>query len=331
MIKKFLAFLLILAVCFLCGCTGYRESDNTFVVSAIGFDKTEKNYTIFIETVTANEAESELKEETYKAEGETLESALYSLKNKIYKPLSFEHCSVILVSPRIIKKDFKDVVHFCKKTEGLNTSVYFAATEEIEKIISADAVSEAAGGYDISAAIESRYGEDGIKYKNRLYELLSATDEFKPTFYLPFLNTEEDKFTSDGELVYTDFLPRNKLDFLDSFVLSVLTNRYGKGNITLMGETAEIQWTHTYFDAKVKEDKLYINLKTKFRFKTRSENFLKEFESRAEKLLKDTEDIFGFSKILNQKHPKEFAKVFKNYKEIYKNSVIVLTVEEESF
>ena len=331
MVKKFLSLLLICALCLLCGCTGYRESDNSFVVSAMGFDKKGENYTIFIEAVTANEAEEELKAESYEAEGETLEDALYSLKNKIYKPLSFEHCSVILVSPYIEKEDFKSVVSFCKKTEGLNTSVYFAATEEIGKIISLDAVSEAAGGYDISAAIESRDEENGIRYKNRLYELLSAGDEFIPTFYLPFLSAEEDKFSCDGELIYTDFSPLKKLKFDDSFVLSVLTNRYGKGDITLMGETAEIQWAHTYFDAQVKENKLYINLKTKFRFKSGSDSFLKAFEERAEMLLKNTEDIFGFSKILNQKHPKEFAKVTKNYKKVYKNSVIALTVEEEAF
>ncbi len=331
MAKKFLSLGLVLVLCFLCGCTGYRESDNSFIVSAMGFDKEGGNFTIFIEAVTANETEAELKEETYEAHGETLEAALYSLKNKIYKPLSFEHCSVILVSPNIAQKDMKNVVEFCKKTEELNTSVYFAATEEVEKIISADAVSEAAGGYDISSLIESRDEEDGISYKNRLYELLSATDEFIPTFYLPFLKADDDKFHTQGELVYTDFSPSKKLNSDDSFILSVLTGRYGKGNVTLVGETAEIQDAHTYFKAEVKQNELYINLNAKFRFKTRSEGFLKEFENRAGKLLESQKDIFSFSKILNQKHPKEFLEIKESYRGIYKNSDIVLKVEEELF
>ena len=331
MIKKFLALILVFSICIMCGCTGYREGDNSFVVSAMGFHKVDDSYMIFIEAVTANEAESELKEETFKASGKTLETALYSLKNEIYKPLSFQHCSVILVSPSIEGDDFKSVVTFCKNIEGLNTSIYFAAAEEVEKIISAKAISEAAGGYDISSLIESRAGEDGIKYKNRLYEILSATDEFIPTLYLPYLNWDDDKIKGNGELVYTHFYSQKKLGLDASFILSVITNRYGKGEVILMGETAEIQDSHTYFSAEEKDGRLYIELKTKFRFKSKSEGFLRKFNKEATSLLKSRKDIFGFSKILNQKNPKEFEKIKSDYDKFYEKAHIVLKIEEELF
>ena len=331
MVKKLLSIVLLFALCFISGCTGYGEGDNSFIVSAMGFDKVGKEYIILIEALTANEAEREFKEETYKSRGETLDTALYSLKNKVYKPLSFEHCSIILVSSSMKGEDFKRVLDFCKKAERLNTSVYFAATDQVEEIISADAFSEASGGYDISSLIESRVKEDGIGYKNRLYELLAATDEFIPTFYLPFLKENEQNSETRGEVIYTDFSPVKKLDSFDSLVLSILTNRYKNGTATLKSETAEIDYAHTYFNAEVKENRLYISLKTKFRFKTRSEEFLKEFKKRADILLESHSDIFGFSKILEQKHPKEFEKIKGRYEEIYKNSSISLKAEEELF
>lgn len=331
MIKKLLSFLLIFSLIFICGCTGYTESDNRLIVSAMGFDKEDGNFSLYLQTVTVNEAESELKEQTYEATGKTVEDTLFSLKSKIYKPLSFEHCSAVILSTRLLKNDIKEIIRFCKKIQGLNTSVYFAAADDTEKILHLTAVSEAAGGYDISSAIESKDEDMGIRYKNRLYELLSSEDQFIPTAYLPFLNITKDKFYIDGERVYIDFSPKEKLSPDESFILSVLTNRYRKGNITLNGETAQIQDSHTYFSARINGGKLYIELKTEFRFKNRSENFLEQFNLSAQNILSRKEDIFNFSEVLRQKFPKVFAAVKPSYNEIYSAAAISYKAEEELF
>ncbi len=328
MIKKLFAFFLCFLFVFLAGCTGYTESDSRYIISAIAFEEIDGEFLISAQAVTANEGDDKLTQNTYTAKGKTLNDALNTLKDKLSKPLSFEHCSAVILSSALKGETVKAICEFCSSLNRLNTSVYFGVCDKIEDLIAFEAVAEKAGGYDISAAIETKEEVSGLSYKNRLYEILSAKEDFIPTFNLPFFTVTDQEFFIDGQWVYTDFAPQKKLNQAESLVYSILTNQNSKGDITLSGKPALLNSSHTYFSAEFKNERLYISLNTKLSFKEKGKGFINELTAAANSLLSEPLDIFGFSKILEQKHSKVFHKVKDDYASFYSKRLVEYNAQE---
>lgn len=328
MIKKIFAIFLCFLFAFLVGCTGYTESDSRYIISAIGFEKLDGEFSISAQAVTANEGDDKLTQSVYTAKGESLNEALSSLKARLSKPLSFEHCSAVILSSALKGEAVKAICEFCSSLNRLNTSVYFGVCDKIEELISFEALSEKAGGYDISSSIETKEEISGLSYKNRLYEILSSKEDFIPTFNLPFFTVTDEEFFIDGQCVYIDFAPQKKLNQTQSLVYSILTNQNSKGDITLSGKTAVLNSSHTYFSAKLQGEQLYITLNTSLSFKEKDEGFLEELNAAANSLLSEPLDIFGFSKISEQKHSKVFDKIKDNYASFYSKRIIKYNAQE---
>ncbi len=327
MIKKIFALFLSFLLVLLTGCTGYTESDSRYIVSAIGFEESAEGIAINIQALTANELKGEIAQNTYTGSGSGCQEAFSALKTKLAKPISFEHCSAVILSGKLKKEENTQIFEFCRGLNRLNTSVYFGVCDDIKTLLSLEAVSEKANGYDISAFIETKEETEGLSYKNRLYEILSSREDFIPTFNLPSFSATDDKFFIDGEYIYTDFSPVKKLDNTESLVLSVLSNRNSGGNVAVENETAHIDKVHTYFSSDFKDGKLYINLKTDFSFKKVSEGFEKAFTKRALELLNQRQTYLDFAKILEQKHKKVFNKVKDDFEKHYKDCIIEYKAE----
>lgn len=327
MIKKTFSLSLSLIFLFFTACTGYTESDSKYIISAMGFERLGEEIIINIQTLSADEGKEEITQNAYSFSSSTPIAAFNGAKTRLAKPVTLEHCSAIILSPDLKREDIINICEFCKNAERLNTSVYFAVCKDVKGLLECKAVSQAAGGYDISAFIETRTEDTGMSYKNRLYEILSAKEDFSPTFNLPFFIVEDGEFYIDGEYVYKDFSSFSRLDNTQSLLLSVITNRYSGGNLYIENEAAQIDTAHTYFSADLKEDRLYIKLKTKFCFKEHSQNFKNIFESDALRLLNKKEDIYDFAKLLEQKERKLFEKIKDNYKEYFNKSIIEYSVE----
>ncbi|MBQ8203988.1 MAG: hypothetical protein IJZ75_06905 [Clostridia bacterium] len=324
MIKKRLLPCLLIILIFLTGCTGYTESDSRYIVSALGFERTGDGFVIYAQTVTANEGKGEIAQNSYRAFGESLWGTLSELKARLSKPISFEHCSIIAISPEIPKEDLVKICDFCKDLERLNTSVYFAVCEDIEGLLGSDAISESAGGYDISSLIESRAEQTGINYKNRLYEILSARENFLPTFNLPIVSSSTDEFYIEGEYIYTDFTPVKKLDNEQSVIYSLITNQNSGGYITVDDNEALMNSSHTYLSADFKDERLYITLEMQTDLKQENAEFCENLYLIAQKLLSEKTDIFGFANVLEQKHSRVFEQIKGDYGKAFENCVIEL-------
>ena len=86
--KKLSLMLIILCLISLCGCATYREIDRGYLVTAIGFKRTNENVSIALEAISSPDAnDTSSQKATLVADGKTINDAYFSLRSQLVKPL----------------------------------------------------------------------------------------------------------------------------------------------------------------------------------------------------------------------------------------------------
>lgn len=166
--KKF--FLVVVLLLLLCGC---QKTKPEYLVSSIGFDKKQNNYTVFFETVIINTENTSQSLKVLKGEGESLEKAVAQIKRQCTQPLLLSHSGVIAVGEGLNRDDLKQICEYALKEE-ITLSAFFIKTKSAQKLLEVKPVSSACVGYDIMGLIKQNK-----PYKNRFFELINA--DFKAT------------------------------------------------------------------------------------------------------------------------------------------------------
>jgi len=289
MIKKFLS-LFLLSICFLslfCGCNGYRETGNSYIVTMLGFDF-DKKYTAFAEVVTSNNKSDEDMPiaEIYKSTGNSPESALYSLKSKLPKSLMFNHCSAVVMGSGIKGKEQRDVFEFCEELHELNLSVYMVCADVAENIFTSCEPVSLARGYDIAGLITEMKEASGVDVLNRFYECNKYLKE-KEYFTLPIVKTNDSKIEVSGNNVYKDGDFCEKLTVDEVLIYSVLSGKNRGGVLLLDKARAKVNISEI---EKTKDKKeLVLSLK----ISNEKENFIKTFKDKANELVKTKGELIG--------------------------------------
>ncbi len=192
--KHFLPFLAIfLLLLSFSGGSKKSEADSRYLVSALGIDFQDKKAQISIETlITGSEGNSEQK--VFSATGPTPKKALENLKRSLAKPLSFEHCGVVVLDGHFSSEKLPAALKFCKGLKALNLSAHIIKTENAKKLVSCKPISTTSVGYDIMGILEINRKNE----KSRFYEIKTdLLENKKPT--LPEFKVTKDKFFLNPE------------------------------------------------------------------------------------------------------------------------------------
>lgn len=274
-ISIFLALFLLLTFC---GCRGYREADNCYIVTAMGFDKKD-DYKATVEIIDAGSNESKKTPviETYIGKGKTPQEAVFSLNNQISKTLIFDHCSAVVIGKNVGKNGIESIIKYARELKELNFSVYFFITENAEKLFKNSKSSAAAKGFEIAGNVRETTKDTGINYQNKYYQVYKA---FRSNEYytLPNLTLKNKKIIISGQAIYKKTTHVMNINGKDSLMYSFVKNSNDGGKIYIGKEFAEINQSKFIF----KNDKY----KAKLHIKNNSPDFRKAFKKSCRKFLK---------------------------------------------
>lgn len=315
MIKR-IALILCFVVLMLSGCTGYRESTGTYIISAIGFDTSKDGLSVNVQAVEVGGASPE--GIVFSGVGTTPEKAVYSVATKTTKTLLFDHCGIVAVGEDISGKKLSEILRFCREQSSLNLSVYVVSCENAQKLLETKAVSSVASGYDLMEILENYEDKTGVDLKNRFYELETLTRRQDNVFTLPVFGFTDNGFELDGRRVYRDYNYLLSLDNDESIVYSILCNTNDAGHVLIDKGGADLSALHTSFSYK--ND--VISVKTKLTGSNKKGDISESLEGGVYALVERAQkekagDIFGFSQRIYHRDRKLWNGIKGNYNDMF--------------
>lgn len=189
--KKTVLFLVAILLFLLCGCTGYREIDRGYLVTAIGISQENEKTNIFIEAISSSDvADTPSERVVLTGNGNDIDAAFKNLTSSLIKPLYFEQLGTAVFDDALSGNVYMDFLTFLKQREGINLGICAVKTSNVKKLFEFESPNGVLG-YDIMGLIKMYEKETHIKAVNRLYQL---EDNKNP---LPTLKLDEDKFILD--------------------------------------------------------------------------------------------------------------------------------------
>lgn len=168
----------------LCGCNGYREIDRGYIVTAMGFGKTNGTTDIFVEALSSSDVSDQKSERVVlKGSGHDEKEAYKSLKTSIVKPLYFEQMGTIVFENTIAPD-----IEFLKEIAGSNFGIFLVKTDDVKTLFEIDTPNGVLG-YDVIALIKTTAKESGERITNQLYRVQSGKTP------LPSVNFIDDTLT----------------------------------------------------------------------------------------------------------------------------------------
>ena len=166
--KKTAIISILISLILLCGCTGYREIERGYFVTAIGFTKQSNDFGIILEMLSPSDIEpSGEKINVLSFGGKTLDAAYGEVNQSLKKPLYFEHCGAIVVSRDFTENEISEIFDFCSNLDELNIDVYVARTDDVTAIFESQTADESVG-YSIIGLIKNT--GDNV-FLNQLYQI----------------------------------------------------------------------------------------------------------------------------------------------------------------
>ncbi len=182
-LKKCSLLSLFMLFIFLCGCTGYREIDRGYLVTAIGFSSQNGKANIYIEALSSSDVIDKPSERVVlTGEGINFEKAFENLKTYLVKPLYFEQ-----LGTAVFENGDVTGLEFLRKLPNINPGIYLVSTDDIKTLFENEAINGTLG-YDAITLIKTQQS-GSAKVTNRLY--LSQ----KENFTLPIVNFSDEKLT----------------------------------------------------------------------------------------------------------------------------------------
>lgn len=190
--KKYALILLTAVVALLCGCTGYREIERGYLVTAIGFSEDDNNFSITLEAISSADAPDKPSETiTLQGKGKNFDDAFLILEKQLVKPLYFEHLGTVIISDTLDDTQIKSVINFFQKLPSTNLGIYLVKTNDIDALFNNE-TSSGVLGYDIIGLIKNFEKRNNIKLSNQLYEV-NRNDLSEGVLNIPTANITDGK------------------------------------------------------------------------------------------------------------------------------------------
>lgn len=169
--KKIILLAVVLSLLLLCGCTGYREIDRGYIVTAIGVSQKEGKINLFVEAISSSDVVDKPSERVVlHSTGDNINTAFKSLKESLVKPLYFEQTGAVIVENSVADKSKKELLDLCKKHSAIGLGVYIVSTDNLNSLFEFDSPNGILG-YDVIGLIDNYEKNSGKKLFNRLFEI----------------------------------------------------------------------------------------------------------------------------------------------------------------
>lgn len=169
--KKIILLAVVLSLLLLCGCTGYREIDRGYIVTAIGVSQKEGKINLFVEAISSSDVVDKPSERVVlHSTGDNINNAFKSLKESLVKPLYFEQTGAVIVEKSVNNVGKKELLALCKKHSAIGLGVYIVSTGELNSLFEINSPNGILG-YDVIGLIDNYEKNSGKKLFNRLFEI----------------------------------------------------------------------------------------------------------------------------------------------------------------
>ncbi len=169
--KKTVLFLVAIFFVLLCGCTGYREIDRGYLVSAIGVAQENGKVSIYVEATSSSDVADKPSERVVLiGDGDNVDAAFKNLNASLVKPLYFEQLGTAVFDAALSDKVYQEFLTFLKQRDGINLGIYIVNTSDVKNLFEFESPNGVLG-YDIIGLIKMYEKETGIKVLNRFYQL----------------------------------------------------------------------------------------------------------------------------------------------------------------
>ena len=187
--KRLFCLLAAVYLCFLfCACQAV-EPEEVYLISALGFDKTDAGIRLVAEVPLTRESEADKMEiRVFEGEGASVPSALGAMKAGLAKRLEFGHCALVVLGRGIEEGVLDEVLaNLSDRQVPLSATVVFSP--DARELLKKGSLSAPAVGYEIPDILRLISKERGVVFHCRVYEVASAGGAFQIPQFLP--NGEE--------------------------------------------------------------------------------------------------------------------------------------------
>lgn len=187
--KRHALILTVISLLLLCGCSGYREIDRGYLVTAIGIAPKDEKLNIYIETISSSGVTDKASERVIlSGEGYDIESSFKALTSQLVKPLYFEQSGAAILDAALSDETSDKFLEFLKNIPGINLGIYVVKTNDAQALFDAQTPSGILG-YDIIGLIKLAEKENNINALNQFYQVQRNKNP------LPLVNLDDSKLT----------------------------------------------------------------------------------------------------------------------------------------
>lgn len=292
--------LLIIACLLLCSCYDYRELRDIAIITGIGVDYEDDEYTVTIEilTPTPKEAGDEEKTRLVSNSGETFIDAFKGTYTELGKEPNFSQLQMMFISESTAKDaGLQEVFDDLFRSSRVNNNFYLAIANDCNsyEILDNKQKNDTASNYVLNL-LKSNNESSFIMSNNQFDFLVSKIESKGKDIYLPSISLDEDHFKVNDIAIFSDYKMVDYISKDYSAILSLLTNKVDN-TIFYSDGINSIDIKSNDFKYEVNDDKINIKLSLDATIKSldpkyslRDENTFKELESIFSKKIKEEAD-----------------------------------------
>ena len=319
--KKLIIILAIIIIP-ISGC-GYKELNNLSIVTAVAFDKQEKNYELSFLIANSPKAqtsskEGEAKTTVYSSQGKTIAEASKKIEQIVPKQIYLGHINVVIISEDIAKEGFLNIADWLLRNPQTRKKFYLlqAKDEKAKNILKIVSPLESFPSQSIATLIESnsetKSVATNITYSNFISQILEKG--YDPT--LPSITIKGDAKKGSNEKNLETTEPES---YLALGPLAIYKKDKLKGFLTekeswtvnvLKNEAKEINYNVKYQNQDISIETN--NLKTKIKIKN---------EKNIEITVSGKGNIYNINNKINLQNYQEIHKIEKKWNQNLKQDL----------
>ncbi|MBE6529208.1 MAG: hypothetical protein E7680_01225 [Ruminococcaceae bacterium] len=178
------------------------EPEEVYLISALGFDRTNSGVRVSAEVPLTREDEADKMEvRVFEGEGETFPSALEAMKAGLAKQLEFGHCALIVFGDGMENSRLDEILE-CLFEWQVPLSATVVYSPNAGELLKKGSLSAPAVGYEIPDILRLISKERGILFQCRVYEVASSGGSFRIPQFLPNGEEAAEVDRLEGECVY---------------------------------------------------------------------------------------------------------------------------------
>ena len=157
------------------------EPEQSYLVSAMGFDCAEEGILVTVEIPVIGEARSDAAKTILCSEsGKSVKEALSRIQRALPRTLVFSHCALAVLGEELSREQMQEIFAFAETGESLPLATEVVRAASAVEILRAGSLSAPAVGYEIPQMLERERGRMGVEMRCSIYALYSTVSPDLP-------------------------------------------------------------------------------------------------------------------------------------------------------